>query len=105
MMDKNLAQLIIEITEVASNVLEKDIATVRGFSERQVEAIAKQTVIIQKGIENGDIDEDLKQFFMDGLEAMVTNFVNTLKGILSVTIEKVWNAIVDILRSTIGSVV
>lgn len=103
-MDENLIELINEIKDVASSVLEKDVATIRGFSERQVKAIGKQTLIIQKGILSGDIDEDLKEFFFDGLEAMALNFVNTLKGILSVTIEKIWNAIVDTLWSAIESV-
>jgi hypothetical protein len=103
-MDQNVLEIIKDIKEVATNILEKDISTVRGFSERQVEAIAKQTIIIQKGVLNGDIDEDLKEFFLDGLEAMALNFVNTLKGILSVTIEKVWNAIVETLWNVIESV-
>ena len=103
-MDENVLEIINNIKEVATNILEKDISTVRGFSERQVEAIAKQTIIIQKGVLNGDIDDDLKEFFLDGLEAMALNFVNTLKGILSVTIEKVWNAIVDTLWNAIESV-
>jgi hypothetical protein len=103
-MDQNVLEIIKDIKEVATNILEKDISTVRGFSERQVEAIAKQTIIIQKGVLNGDIDEDLKEFFLDGLEAMALNFVNTLKGILSVTIEKVWNAIVETLWNAIESV-
>ena len=54
---------------------------------------------------NGDIDEELKKFFFDGLKAMAENFVNTLKGILSVTLEKLYNALVDKLWSIVGSVV
>ncbi len=104
-METNIVTLINEIKEVASNIIEKDVSTLRGFSERQVEAIAQQTIIIKVGILNGDIDEDLKEFFFDGLEAMALNFVNTLKGILSVTIEKIWNAIVETLWRTINSAV
>ena len=104
-MDEKLADLISEIRLVASNVIQKDISTVRGFSERQIEAIAKQTLIIQKGVLNGDIDSDLKEYFLDGLEAMALNFVNTLKGILSITIEKLWNAIVDVLLKAIDSII
>lgn len=104
-MDTNVTQLMIEIKNIASNILEKDVSTLRGFSERQVEAIAKQTLIIQKGIINGDIDEDLKEFFFDGLEKMALNFVSTLKGILSVTIEKIWNAIVDALWNAVEAAV
>ena len=104
-MEENVLNIIKEIKEVASAILEKDISTVRGFSERQVEAIAKQAVIIQRGVLNGDIDEDLKEYFLEGLEAMALNFVNTLKGILAVTVEKIWNAIVDVLLKTIDSVI
>ena len=102
-MNENLASIISEIQEAASSILKKDVATVRGFSERQVEAIARQTLIIQQGVLNGDINQDLKEFFLNGLEAMVLNFVNTLKGILAVTIEKIWNSIMDVLLKAIDS--
>lgn len=104
-MHENVATIISEMKAIASNILEKDISTVRGFSERQVEAIAKQTVIIQQGVLNGDIDADLREFFLDGLEAMALNFVNTLKGILMVTLEKLWNAIVGFLYKAVGVVI
>ncbi len=104
-MDKNVATIISEIKTIASGILEKDIGTVRGFSERQVEAIAKQTAIIQQGIASGAIDEELREFFLDGLEAMALNFVNTLKGILMVTLEKLWNAIVGFLYKAVGMVI
>ena len=104
-MADNVTNIINEIKDIASGILEKDISTVRGFSERQVEAIAKQTVIIQEGIANGDIDEDLREFFLDGLEAMALSFVNTLKGILMVTLEKLWNALVNFLYKAVGVVV
>ena len=104
-MAESVTTIITDIKDIASGILEKDISTIRGFSERQVEAIAKQTVLIQKGVENGDIDEDLREFFLDGLEAMALNFVNTLKGILMVTLEKLWNALVHFLYKAVGVVV
>ena len=104
-MAEDVTTIITGIKDIASGILEKDISAVRGFSERQVEAIAKQTVIIQKGVANGDIDEDLREFFLDGLEAMALNFVNTLKGILMVTLEKLWNALVNFLYKAVGVVV
>ncbi len=104
-MAESVATITTDIKDIASEVLQKDISTIRGFSERQVEAIAKQTVLIQKGVENGDIDEELREFFLDGLEAMALNFVNTLKGILMVTLEKLWNALVKFLYKAVGVVV
>tara|TARA_R100000935_G_C2826175_1_gene162416 strand:+ start:430 stop:744 length:315 start_codon:yes stop_codon:yes gene_type:complete len=103
-MGENVAEIITEIKTIASNVLERDIQEVRGFSERQVEAIAKQTAMIKKGVENGEIDDDLREFFLDGLEAMTLNFVNTLKGILAVTIEKLWNALLQFIYKAVGAV-
>lgn len=101
-MTDNTENLIKEIKEIATNIIEKDITTVRGFSERQVEAIAKQAELIKIGVISGDIDEDLLDFFLEGLEAMVQNFINTLKGLLLVTLEKLWNSIITILYSAIG---
>ncbi|MBK5213687.1 MAG: hypothetical protein JJE55_08525 [Flavobacteriaceae bacterium] len=104
-MAEDVTTIITGIKDIASGILEKDISAVRGFSERQVEAIAKQTVLIQKGVAGGDIDEELREFFLDGLEAMAHNFVNTLKGILMVTLEKLWNALVNFLYKAVGVVV
>lgn len=104
-MPDNVTTIITDIKDIASGILAKDISTIRGFSERQVEAIAKQTVLIQKGVASGDIDEDLREFFLDGLEAMALNFVNTLKGILMVTLEKLWNALVKFLYKAVGVVI
>ena len=104
-MPESVTTIITEIKDIASGILAKDISTIRGFSERQVEAIAIQTVLIQKGVESGDIDEDLREVFLNGLEAMALNFVNTLKGILMVTLEKLWNALVKFLYKAVGVVV
>lgn len=101
-MEQNVAEIIREIKEVASTILEKDISTVKGFSERQVEALARQTAIVRQGIASGDIDEELQAFFEQGLKDMARNFVNTLKGLLSVTIEKIWNAVVEVLLRIIN---
>ena len=101
----DVTSIIKDIKDVSTTILKKDITEVKGFSERQVEAIAKQTVIITEGIANGDIDDELKEFFFNGLKAMAENFVNTLKGILSVTLEKLYNALVDKLWGIIGGVV
>ena len=104
-MGENVVKIVTEIKDITSGILEKDISTVRGFSERQLEALARQTDIIQKGIANGEITDDLKEFFLDGLEAMAANFVNTLKGIMAVTLEKLWNALVNFLYKAVGAVI
>lgn len=104
-MNDDLTTLISQIQNIASGILEKDVTTMRGFAANQVEAIARQTLLLQQGVLSGEIPEDLIEFFFDGLEKMTLNFVNTLKGLLLITIEKVWNAINDFLWNVINSVV
>lgn len=102
-MDNKVLEIIEGIKTISTEILKKDLSKIRGFTERQVEAIAKQTVLVQEGLIKGEIDEELKDYFFDGIEAMALNFVNTLKGLLSVTIEKLWNSIVDFLWKIVNS--
>ncbi|MET1253994.1 hypothetical protein [Aliikangiella maris] len=102
-MSLDVNQLIIDIKQAASGVINQDVTVLRGFSERQVKALAKQAELIAKGIAAGEIDDDLKDFFLDSLEDMALNFAKTLRGLVMVTVEKVWNAVVNVLWSAIGT--
>ena len=102
-MTLDVNQLIGDIENAASQIINQDVTVLRGFSERQVKALAKHADLIAAGIISGDIDEDLRDFFLDSLEDMALNFVKTLRGLLMVTIEKIWNAIVGVIWVAIGS--
>lgn len=108
-MEINIEDLINDLKKAASDILRKDVSTLRGFEQNQVKALAQHAKLIAVGVASGDIDEDLRNFFIDGLESMALNFVRTLKGLLEVTIEKVWNAVVNVLikaiETAIGSVI
>ncbi|AJY50440.1 hypothetical protein [Halomonas sp. KO116] len=95
------AQLIAGMKDAATQVLNKDVTTLRGFSERQIKAIAQQSELVAIGIASGQITEETREFFLDGIEDMALNFAKTLRGLLMVTIEKVWNAIVGIIWKAI----
>jgi hypothetical protein len=97
----DVSQLIEDIKNAASQVLNKDVSTLRGFSERQVKAIAQQAAFVEKGILSGGITDETRDFFLDSLEDMALNFVKTLRGLMMVTIEKVWNAIVGVIWKAI----
>ena len=96
-------QLVADIKAAASNVLNADVSTFRGFSERQLEAIAKQTEFVAKGIASGEITPETQDFFLDGLEDMALNFAKTLRGLVMMTIEKVWNAVVSVIWKAIST--
>jgi len=73
------------------------------FQSEQVKALAKPTKLIAKGVKSGDIDDGLQEYFLDALADMALNFAQTLQGLLMVTIEKIWNAIVAVLWKAIDS--
>jgi hypothetical protein len=102
-MSIDIEQLLTNMKNAASEVINQDITVLRGFSERQLKALAKHTELIAKGVVSGDIDEDLRDFFLDSLEDMALNFAKTLRGLLMATIEKVWNAIVGVLWAAISN--
>lgn len=100
-MSLDIEQLINDMKNAASQVIKQDVTVLRGFSERQLKALAKQADLIASGVVSGDIDDDLQDFFLDSLEDMALNFAKTLRGLVMVTIEKVWNAIVGVLWGAI----
>lgn len=103
-MNIDVGQLVNDMKDAASGVLAKDISAVQGFSERQLQAIALQAHVVATGIATKNISEDLQGFFLDGLKDMVTSFTRTLRGLVIVTVEKIWNAVVSVLWTAISKV-
>lgn len=100
----NIESIIGEIKETAENILGKDLTSMRGFSKRQLENIANQTVLVGNGIATGQISEFNRDFFLSQLVELVKTFVHSLIGLMVATIEKLWNALVNILWSAISKV-
>ena len=94
-------QLVQDMKDVASTILDKDVTTLRGFSERQLKAIAQQAEMVAKGIASGEITDETRDFFLDSIEDMTLNYVKTLRGLMLVTVEKVWNAMVGVIWKAI----
>jgi hypothetical protein len=100
----DINQLIIDIKNTVSGLLNKDIETVRGFSARQLTGISNQTALVASGITTGQITEATRDFFLDQLVELARNFVNTLVGLVIATIERLWNAVVKVIWDTISRV-
>ena len=96
-------QLMLDMKAAATGVLNADVSTFRGFSDRQVEAIAKQSEFVAIGISTGQITAETKEFFLNSIEDMTLSFVKTLRGLVIVTIEKVWNAVVGVIWKAIST--
>ena len=102
-MNIDINQLITDMKVAASTILKADVSTFRGFSERQLQAIAKQAEFVAQGIASGEITSETKDFFLDSLEDMALNFAKTLRGLVLVTVEKVWNALVGVIWKAIST--
>lgn len=98
-------QLLANMKTAANAVLQQDIANIAGYSERQLQAIAMQGAWIANSSATGELSADLRDFFLNNLKDLVTNFTNTLAGLVIVTVEKVWNAVVGVLWNTINQVI
>src|SRR5262245_3380031 len=103
MPDIDVSKLVGDIKKAATGVLKQDVSALRGFSDRQVQAIAQQAKSVAAGIASGEITEATRDFFLDGLEDLALNFAKTLRGLMTVTIEKVWNAVVAVLWKALST--
>lgn len=98
----DINQLVADMKSAASKAIGSDVSTIRGFAERQLQAIAQQAQFVATGIATKQISPDLQEFFLDGLKDMAQNFVKTLQGLVMVTAGKAWNAIVGVLWNAIS---
>jgi hypothetical protein len=101
-MPLDIDQLVQDIKNTVSEIINKDVTTVRGFSNRQLTGIANQTALVATGIASGEFTGELRDFFLDQLVELARNFANTLVGLLLATIERIWNAIVNVVYSAIS---
>lgn len=101
-MTLDVNELVSEIKDTISGILDKDIKEVGGFSNRQLMGIANQASLIASGIASGEITEETRDFFLDQLVQLAHNFVRTLIGLLIATVERLWNAVVNILWQAIS---
>ena len=104
-MEINVQQLVTDITSAVSAIVNKDASTIRGFSTRQLNGMANQASLVATGIRAGSIDEEDRVFFLDQLLEMAHNFARSLVGLILITVEKAWNAIVEVLWKAISAVI
>jgi hypothetical protein len=96
-------QLLADMKTAVDGVVQKDAATIEGYSERQLQAMAQQAKWIAAATLSGELTSDMRDFFLNTLKDSAINFANTLKGLVVITIEKIWNALVNTLWTAIGT--
>jgi hypothetical protein len=104
-MDLDVNKLVSDIKEATSAIIKTDVATAKGFSERQVKGIADQASTVAKGILSGEITPATRQFFLDQLVELSKGYARTLIGLAVVTFERLWNKVVTIVWDSISKIV
>ncbi len=92
-----------DIVDALNGILQDDVARYVDFAERQSAGLAKQAAWIAEATIAGEIDADDRQWFLENLEKMTENFARVVVGLTLLTIEKAWNAIVDVLWGAVNS--
>lgn len=94
-----LEDLMRDISAAASAVVGKDISTITGFAKSQEIKLAKFAIWIAEAEVAGEFKNipGLRDEFLQSLQDMILDFVNTLRGLAMVTVEKIWNAIVGVV--------
>jgi hypothetical protein len=95
---------IVEQIKTAVGDILKTTAEIGKDSIDQLEGIARQTELIGKGMLIGDLTKEEGKEEFENVKEISKNFVNTLVGLVAITIEKIWNTIVKILSGVIQSI-
>jgi hypothetical protein len=86
----DLANLFVgNISSAVTNVAGKDVTTVHGFSQNQLQSLAHQSALITGMIEANEFTDDERNFYLIGLQQMAMGFAQTLIGIIVVEVEKI----------------
>lgn len=93
----DVPKLLSDIAVAAQGILKKDLASVQGFSERQLRDLAEFAALVTTGIATGTISKDAHPFLLQSLEDMTEHFVKVLQGLAVITVEKLVNAVLSIV--------
>ncbi len=92
-----------EAKTAVEGIVKKDAASIIGFSERQLNYLAQQAAWIARAEVEGEFknNDALREFFLTNLAQLAKDFANALRGLAAITIEKIWNAVINVLWKAI----
>jgi len=101
----DVQKLIADIGAAVNGVVQKDLTTYEAYIQRQTQGIAHQAEWIAESFVAGMIDVGTRDFFLKQLADTTAVFAKTVAGLALITIEKVWNAVVDVLWHSINTAI
>ncbi|WP_423198277.1 MULTISPECIES: hypothetical protein [unclassified Cupriavidus] len=95
-------QFLDGISSAVTRTAKQGLDTIEGFSQRQVQSLARQSALVAGMLEANMFTNAERDFHLEGLKDMATSFVDTLAQLITITIQKVWNAVVKVIWNTIN---
>lgn len=97
-------QLVQDISNAMTDILNTDVKLLRGYSQAKAQTIARFTKLIGEGYANGEIDQAELEQEIDELDLMVERFVRNIKALANTTIERLIRAVTGTLYAAIKGV-
>jgi hypothetical protein len=96
-------EIIGSIKATLEGIINEDLPVLTDFAQRQLKALADQTVWIAEATANGEFNSNpgLRDHFLTTLADMTNNFAKVMAGLILLTIEKIWNSLVSLLWDTL----
>jgi hypothetical protein len=103
----NVDQLMKDMIGAVSGIANKDLSVVKGLWKSQVEKIAQQTVWFAEAdkMRMFKNNKPLRDHFLKGIDDVARLCAQTLQAIIVVTVEKIWNTLVDTVWTALGKAV
>ena len=99
----DVGKLLVDIENAARPILQRDLKSIQGFSETQLRALGQFAATLAAGIASGEIGKDIQPFMLQSLKDMTLHFVEVLKGLALITIQKLMDAIVNVAVQAVSA--
>lgn len=92
-------ELIAAMKAAVSGIAKKDFPALTDFAQRQMKALAEQAVWIGEATLQGEFTDKpgLRDHFLKTLDQMTKNLAAVLTGLVALSVEKIWNALVGVI--------
>jgi hypothetical protein len=87
------------VKTAASGIVQQDVTTLSPFVQDQLKRIEQNGILFAQMELAGEFidDPDRRREYLGIVEDLARNFVNTVRALIVVEIEKLWNAVVKVL--------
>jgi hypothetical protein len=105
MADINPGQIFGSIVGVTKDMVGKDVTTFSAMARDAARSIETAGILFAQMEAEGDFkdDPDRRQRMLTEMQDLATNYVNTVRAMAVIEVEKLWNAVVKVLWDAIGT--